>query len=332
MIKNNIFLLLVIGIFFCGSLSFGSPAKQVSSLADQNLAKAISSEGILEEPAEGIFNRDKEKFLETVSLKPQEKTWCHAANTYLVYIPSRRSKAMSGGIEIIESGFEYSYEFKLFGQLPVTFSLENEYIGINNTTALDLPAKLVGISAGIETILPFFYFDKTYLNLGVNPSFYSDSYTFRSSAFRLPSDIFLIYTPKEQITLIAGAAVCPDFKNAVLPVIGCIYKPNEKFSLEMTSDASNITYSPNKRIDLFLEIDSPVVSEYEVKRGRSNGVVLTYNEMLVGLGAKYKINKYIKSSLIVGGAFDRYIRYRDEDGKVSIKNGLYTEVRVDVEI
>jgi hypothetical protein len=54
--------------------------------------------------------------------------------------------------------------------------------------------------------------------------------------------------------------------------------------------------------------------------------------MLAGGGVKYKANKFIRASLLVGGAFNRYIKYRDEDGKVSIDNGLYTEFRVDVEI
>lgn len=328
------------GLIFCCVFIFIGQQKRLAladNIAvlsdDKNSESAQNSPGNLVKPLEEIpFDRDKEKFLEDVARELEEKDWRHEINSYLIYILSSKAKAGAGKVEIIESGFEYNYEFKLFGELPVTLSLENEYININDTVALELPSKLVGLSTGLETILPFFNFEKTYLNLGINPSFYADTYSFKTSAFRMPSDIFLIYNPKEQWVFIAGVAVCPDFKNAVLPIAGCIYKPNDKWAFEMTSDASNVTYSPNNKISLFLEVTNPIGSEFEVKRDQRQGVVLEYNEMLAGAGIKYRANKFIQASLLLGGAFNRYIKYRDEDGKVSIENSLYTEFRVDVEI
>lgn len=305
----------------------------------QNLSSGLNTDAALMQekaaiPEGGLFRQDREKFPQQAarSIDEEEKFIRHEISSYVLYIPSRKAKSMAGKVSIIESEFEYSYNLKLFGQLPVTLSLANEYINIDKTVPLDLPAHLVGLSTGIETTLPFFGIDKTYISLGVNPSFYSDDWNFRSSAFRIPSDTYLIYTASDRLTLIAGVAVAPDFKNAVLPIIGCIYKPNDKWALEMTSDASNITYSLNNKVSLFFEMSSPIGSEYEVKRGERRGVVLDYNEMLAGAGVKYKANKFTQVSLLFGGAFNRYIRYRDEDGKVSIKNGLYTEFRLDIAI
>jgi hypothetical protein len=340
-IFGNLLFLRTLALIFCCVLFVlvrqNKPA--VFASATENLFSNGSQDSTekpnkaLQKPIKEIpFDRDKEEFLKGVGQELEEKDWRHEINSYLLYIFPSNAKAKNGKVKIIESGLEYNYEFKLFGQLPLTFSLENEYININKTVDLELPSKLVGLSAGLEAILPFFNLEKTYLNLGVNPSFYADSYSFRTSAFRLPSEIFLIYKPKEQLTFIAGVAVCPDFKNSVLPVAGCIYKPNDKWLLEMTSDASNVTYSLNDRVSLFLEASNPIGSEFEVTRSGRNGVVLEYNEMLAGAGIKYKANKFIQASLLLGGAFNRYIKYRDEDGKVSIDNGLYTEFRVDIEI
>jgi hypothetical protein len=332
-IKFGLLICLALSIFGIqrGSLAFADNTTNSSGDNNSNLAQSLNS--TLQSPIKEVpFDKNKERFLEDISQEKKENSWGHQINSYLLYIFPTDAKAGNGKIKIIESGLEYNYEFKLFSQLPLTFSLENEYININNTTPLDLPSKLISLNAGLEAILPFFNFEKTYLNLGINPSFYTDNYSFRTSAFRLPSDIFLIYKPKEQLTFIAGVAVCPDFKNSILPIGGCIYKPNDKWALEMTSDASNVTYSLNNKIDLFFEMDNPIGSEFEVTRSGRQGVVLEYNEMLAGGGVKYKANKFIRASLLVGGAFNRYIKYRDEDGKVSIDNGLYTEFRVDVEI
>jgi len=283
-------------------------------------------------PRGGLPRQDREKFPENVgsSWDINQEFIHHEVSSSVLYIPTRKAKSSAGKISIIESEFEYSYNLKLFDQLPVTVSFDNEYINIDSTAALDLPSHLVGLSAGLETTLPVFIFEKTYVNIGINPSFYSDGWNAKSSAFRMPTDIFVIYNHNDRLTLIGGVAVCPDFKKAVLPVIGCIYKPNDTWAIEMTSDASRISYSVHKKVDIFLEMTTPVGSEFEVTRDQRQGVVLEYNEMLAGAGIKYTANKFVQASLAVGGAFNRYIKYRDEDGKLSIKNGLYTECRVDI--
>jgi len=61
--------------------------------------------------------------------------------------------------------------------------------------------------------------------------------------------------------------------------------------------------------------------------------VLEYNEMHLGTGVKYQVNKNIQSSISGGFIFNRSIKYKDDDlGKVSLKNGLYTELRVNISI
>jgi len=62
-------------------------------------------------------------------------------------------------------------------------------------------------------------------------------------------------------------------------------------------------------------------------------VVLEYNEMHLGTGVKYQVNKYIQSSISAGYIFNRSIKYREDNlGKVSLKDGLYTELRVNISI
>ncbi|MFA5271451.1 MAG: hypothetical protein WC412_03800, partial [Candidatus Omnitrophota bacterium] len=133
-------------------------------------------------------------------LNPQEKTPAgkHEFESYYTYMPSSKSKSNNGSISLVESGFDYSYEFKLFDQLPITLSLGSEYIGIGDSQALDLPSHLTGLTAGLDVILPFFNIDKTYISAGVQPSFYSDNWSFNTSAFRMPVNSFLMYAPSEK--------------------------------------------------------------------------------------------------------------------------------------
>lgn len=252
-------------------------------------------------------------------------------DSYLRYIPSSDVKTTSGKVEFIETGNTYDYGFKAFDKLPVKLSLDAKYISIENTLAsVELPAHLIGLATGAETTLPFFGFHKTYLRLGVTPAFYTDDGEFESSAFRIPSYYFLIYRPNERWTFLYGIAVYPDFEDELLPILGFIYKPNDRLTFNIVPRRPNITYALNKRLSWYTEGAFAINSEYEVKRDNSENVVLSYKETHLGSGLKFKLNKYIQASLIGGGMFRRRLKYRDNQGKVDIKDGFYTEFRIEI--
>jgi len=252
-------------------------------------------------------------------------------DSYLRYTPARGIKTTSGKVEFIESGNTYNYGFKAFGKLPVKLSLDEKYIGIENTlTNVELPAHLVGLSAGIETTLPFLGVNNTYLRLGVSPSFYTDDAELESSAFRIPSYYYLIYRPNPRWTFLSGIAVYPDFEDEVLPILGFIYKPNDRLAFNIIPKRPNITYILNDKVSAFAEGGLALNSEFEVKRDNSENVVLSYRETRLGTGLEFKLNRYIQASLSAGGMFGRRLKYRDNQGKVDIKDGLYTEFRVEI--
>lgn len=255
----------------------------------------------------------------------------HQVDAYIRYLPARSVDAMSGKVGLIESDAEYSYGFKAFDKLPVKFSVDTQYIGIEDTlNNVKLPAHLIGLTTGIETTLPFFSFKETYLRFGLSPAFYADDWDFPASSFRIPAHSFLIYQPSPKWTFLYGVAVYPDFEDEVLPILGFIYKPSDKLVFNIIPRRPNITYSLNDRINLFIEGGSPLNSEFEVTRDNSKNAVLRYKESRLGGGVKFKINPCIQSSISLGGVFNRSLKYRDNQGKVSIKDGLYTEFRVEI--
>lgn len=251
-------------------------------------------------------------------------------DAYLRYIPSRSAKAMSGEVGIIESEAGYSYEFKVFDKLPVKFSLIPQYIGIENTTEVELPSNLTGLTTNIETTLPFFNFERTYLRLGISPSFYGEDWDFETSNFRVPTRYFFIHQPNTQWTFIAGIAVYPDFERRLLPILGFIYQLNDKLIFSIMPKRPNISYLVNDRVTLFAEGGGSLNSEFEVTKDNLKNVVLCYKQMRLGSGIKFKLNKFIQSSVSVGAVFNRMLKYRDRLGKVNLKDGFYTEFRVEM--
>jgi hypothetical protein len=250
--------------------------------------------------------------------------------TSLKFMPSCGVNSQSGKVELIEESTDFSYDFKIADKLPVTFLFNQSYIKINKTVSLPLPSYLTGLGMGFETTLPFFY-DNTYLRIGVIPSFYSDGWHFNSSIFRMTGRIFLIYKPDKKWVYILGAGVWPSHNVRPMPIVGFIYRPDEKWTFSIIPDNPNISYMINDKITAFVE-GFGSNDEYEVTRDNQKDVVLEYREIHAGTGLCYKFNKFIQCTFSVGGMFDRSLKYKDDQGKVSIKDGIYTDFRIEISI
>ncbi|MFA4983746.1 MAG: DUF6268 family outer membrane beta-barrel protein [Candidatus Omnitrophota bacterium] len=259
----------------------------------------------------------------------KEEQFAGELDSYLRYMPSSGASGQSGKVGIVDSVSEYSYEAKAFGKLPVELVIGTEYMQIKNTTAIELPSHLTSVSFGLETIVPFFNLNKVYFSAGLASLFTSDDWDFHSSSFRIPQRYFLIYQPNEQLTLVCGVGVWPDYKETVWPIVGFIYKPNEKLIFNLVPKTPEISYAVDERLTLFAQADMSQ-SEYEVTQGERKNAVLEYNEMHLGAGVRYKFNRRLRCSLSAGSIFNRSIKYRDDSlGKVAVEDGFYTEFRLD---
>ena len=254
------------------------------------------------------------------------------SDSYVKYIPSRKQEAGPGKVAITEAGSEQSYELKAFGKLPINISINTQYIGINGSTDIDLPTYLTTAGVDIETTLPFFDVNKTYLCLGVNPSFNADTWNFSIHAFHVPMRTYLIYQLKKTLTLIGGAAIYPGFETRLFPIAGFIYKPNDKLTFNITTQESNIVYQLNDKTALFFEADAYLNEEFTTTRVDAKDVVLEYREISFGSGIRYEFNRSIEASLSVGDVINRVIKYKNTSDVVNIDDGLYTEFKVAIKI
>jgi len=261
-----------------------------------------------------------------------EFDYTHALDTYARFIPSRSAWDQPGSVKITESEFEYDYQLKAFGKLPVEFSVNSQYIGIDNSTAVELPAHLTGFTAGLETTVPLFGLKQAYFHAGVFPSFYGENWAFGADHFRIPSKYYAIYVLNDQWTFVGGAAVFPEFDTTVSPVLGVIYKPNDKLTFHFVTDTQRISYALTDKLTLFVEGHESTDNEFIVTRGAAKKVTLEYNEGHLGTGIKFKINKYTDITLSGGQIIFNSLKYLDGNGKVVVKNGPYVELRVQVKI
>ncbi len=310
-------------LLFCVPAAYARMQGQATEPQFQTAATRPDNQA---QPAQDYRQKIEEVITEE---KPDEQN-IFGTDAYFRYMPSCGVDAMSGKVGVMEAAEEYTYNVKAFGQLPIEFSVETNYLSITNSTPVELPAKLTGVAFGIETTVPFF-FDKTYLRFGAFPAFYTDSWSWDSSSFRIPSRYFVIHQPNDKWTFILGVAVYPDYRDKVLPIAGFIYKPNDRLTFNIIPTRPSISYLLNDRLTVFWEGGSSS-NEYEVTKDNIKHTVLEYKELHTGGGVKFKLNKYIETSLAVGGIFNRQLKYRDSLGKVNIDGGFYSECRLELRI
>lgn len=312
------------------------------AFCDQGLTKEQAQEAALEEEQKLTQQEEeqeagakvyKQRLREIISEKePEELELGWESDTYYRYMAASDAYDMDGSVKVMDTATELTYEFKAFDKLPIQFGLGTRYIGLNNSTAVELPSHLTAFESGIEVTLPFFNLDKKYLRLGVYPSFFDDGWNFHSSSFRMPVHIFMIGQPNDQLTYIFGVAVRPGFEDECVPIAGFIYKYDDRLTFNIVPPGPNITYQVNDKLSFLLEGDFSG-AEFEVQKDDMPNEILNYNEIHAGVGVGYSPNKYIDTYLSCGYMFNRNLKYRqDYLGKVNIKSGLYTEFRIDIKI
>jgi len=312
-------------------LGFAYPAYSVETTSktealDQALAQAETKTETQND--DGSF---RQKLEAQITEKKEDGEFPSELDALFRFMPSRGAEAQSGSVGLTVSDAEYNYQLKAFGKFPVQLGVATQYIGINNSTSVYLPAHLTTVSFGGNVTFPFFNLNKAYLRMEAAPSFYTDDWRINSKTFRIPINIFGIYQPDNVWTFILGVHVFPSgvLNSKVGPIAGLIYKPNENLIFNIVPPKPNILYMVNKKLGVFGEFGMTDEQFLVTKDGQKN-VVLLYNENRLGTGVLYKFNKFMESTFSVGAVFNGYMKYKESLGKVVLKNGVYTEFRTEL--
>ena len=308
--KSSLLLIFVLVLFFSPSLL----------KADEGVNKGSNN---LEEEY-------RQKLKKAVTEESPEEQFKQEFDFYHRFISQSGAKSQDGHVGINESAFEYSYDLKLFNKLPVQLAVGASEILIENTSPVTLPAHLTDLTFAIESTFPFLDFNKTYLRVGISPSFLTDNWNFNTRSFTIPSRIFLIHQANDKLTLVAGVSIYPDNNTPVFPIVGFIYKPNDRLMFEIVPRRPTISYKLTNKWTIFGEGDI-TYSQYWIKRNERDKIAIEFHETSCGMGIKYTFNKFAQASLSTGAVFGRYLKYDpDSLGKVDIDNGIYTEFRLQI--
>ena len=277
-------------------------------------------------PGASVYRQELSK-----TIVEEEEFFAQNLDTYARCLPYSGADAQSGKVGIIDTATEYSYTIKALDKIPVEFGLATRYIGIKNTTAVELPKYLTSFTFGTETTLPFFNFKYTYFTLGLAVRFNGDNWNINHDTLSLNQRYFFIYQPNKQLTFIGGLSVAPGDRDTFTPIVGFIYRPLDRLTFSIIPAQPEIAYGLTEKLTAFAQANISR-DEYAVNKGGLKNIVLEYNEIHAGVGLRCAFNKYVQGSISGGGVFNRLIKYRNDQGKIGLQNGVYSEFRLEVKV
>lgn len=233
--------------------------------------------------------------------------------------------ATASEIELTDTSFEYDLKFNLDNGLPIKVSLDVGHIDINENDPVELPSHLEYRFLGVGAKFPAFFLDndKFFMGFDAFATFNTDGYAWESSAFRMPFRTYLIYKEDENFHFIVGMWIRPDYDTTVVPIVGFMYKPNDRLTFNLATDNPHISYQLNDKTKAIIEIDVDN-QEFEVTRDSDKNVILKYNNISSGIGLEHNLAEDISVSGTVGVVLARRLEYEDSAGKVDPDSGLYT--------
>jgi len=246
------------------------------------------------------------------------------------YLMNSDVSNMDGEIEVTESKFSLKHKDKISGQLPFDINLNVKHIDINEDLAVDLPSHLEYRSIGVSTKFPApcVDSDEFFVGVDVDMRMNTDDWDWETSAVRIPFRAYLIYKPEEKFVFVCGVAVRPDYDATVLPIVGMIYKPDDRWSFNFASSEPSVTYKVDDKLTAVMEFDY-ALDEYEVSRGLDRGVVLKYRQASTGFGLQYEMAEDVTGLFSVGGVFGRRLEYEDDNGKVEPDAAVYLKAKLE---
>lgn len=256
-----------------------------------------------------------------------KKVTVNAQSRY--FLPSDVSW-MDGQVEITESTFRVKHEDKISGRLPFDVNLRIKHIDIKEDVPVELPTHLESRSLGVGTKFPapFVDSDEFFIGIEADMQMNTDDWEWEDSAFRMPVRTYLIYRPEETFVLVGGVSVRIDYDNVVVPFVGLIYKPDDRWSFNLASYEPNVTYKISDRLTALMEFNY-ALDEYEVSRGTDEGVVLKYRQASTGFGFQYDFTEDVSGLFSVGGVFARRLEYEDDNGKVEPDEAVYFKAKLE---
>lgn len=244
-----------------------------------------------------------------------------------------RGTANLGEMDAVEFSLRYSARFQVNESYSYSIGLDYERWGFGLAPGLQVPNTLQGVSLVFGNRWKFA--DKWAVAVSARPGLYSDFDEITGDDVSVPVSVVFSYDVNPKLQLMFGANFQSGRDIPVLPAIGAVWKPDDKWTVSLILPRPSVSYAFDDKLSVFAggELTGgayTVGDNFGTRVGDPslNGERLTYREIRAGGGVRYDFSKKLRLEVEGGWVIDRRFVYDDRklqfngDGAPYVRLGL----------
>lgn len=230
-------------------------------------------------------------------------------------------------------GLDYTTYFRASDQYTWGLGAGWDYAHFDAPAGVPVPETGHGVFARLSNRWAFA--DQWSLRTDIRPGIYSDFEDLSGDDFNVPFTVIVAYEYSPTLTFVAGLNVNYQGDVPVIGGPGVIWKFAEGWTLNAVLPKPQVSYSPNDQWTLFAGgelkgMTLRVAEDFGTRYGepRLDNDRLTYREIRVGAGARYRFHRLFTLTVEGGYAIDRRFQFDNGDLLLNGDGSPYIQVSI----
>jgi len=208
-----------------------------------------------------------------------------------------------------ESRVKIAHTYRVSPLLSLTSDLAYARLLVSAPDAARLPVALHAVSLGLRGDF------RASPNLSVSamlaPGLAGDFREIGGDDLRVRFGLTGRYRASEKLTLLGGLIYLEGYRSLpVFPILGAIYRPDERWIVSLAAPRSGVTYAASKELRLYLGAEF-FAGEYQLHEPRLGAEVIRYRDFRAVGGANFTVVSGLKGEVALGYVFSREFAFYD---------------------
>lgn len=226
-----------------------------------------------------------------------------------VWSPKSDSSDAGGSVGISEVKAKLSRSFRVTTRLSLTPDLTYSRFEVSAPLAARLPETLHTASIGLRA--DYLASRKLSYSALFAPGFAGDFRQIGTDDLRVRFGFTARYNSSERLTLLAGLIYQQgNHSLPVLPILGALYRPDERWTISLTAPRLGVSYAPHPALKTYLGAEM-FGGEYQLHEARLGAQVVRYRDFRALGGAEFTVFSHLKGDVAAGYAFAREFVFYD---------------------
>lgn len=257
--------------------------------------------------------------------RQQRPPWDAFAET--TWLPGSTIHGTGGDLGMGEVKIGFSRRLAISRQFELSTGLRYSLREIDAPEAAHLPESLHSVSLNVGG--EYRTTDKLKLGFMISPGLSGDFKSITANDIRVPVALHAKYQMSETVSFLGGIAYTgQNHSLPVMPMVGLMYLPSEKWAFALGFPRTGVVFKPNRVTNLFVAGEY-TNGEYRLHDSSIGADIISYRDFRALAGINIRIHHAVKLGLSGGYAFSRkFVFYEGARDDVNLNSAPFGRFEV----